>query len=791
MSIINIRAILLCTIVTITTAVLGFSQSSIIFPDVDLNGSNGLLFTAEATRGNSTWKNLYKTTISQNEHAEQASTGGVNLLNCYPQKLDSLQGGKFLQVRNADGTFMYSTVHNTLTQLSQNSIFTPSLSTDARARDNIIETSVSADGNWMCYFKKRSPATAFLMLTNTQNGQEIVLDDSADFSFAQLPVLWSADSSVIVYEKNSNLYFMDVENISELAGIEEHFRLIGEGSINNIAWASDKQLIYIQDDIVFSISINELYTRALYSDVLGTGEIVGRLPWDFNGNADNFWVDKSGTQLIIMQNENSLFYFQIEEPFAALAKKDASTFSKALYSQAFVPINDSTLDFEVIWIPSEETSDSVLNTKEMDIPLLWFGYSGKTIESHVYRLTENQYTNAVYFEQLSIPNMSGNPALSPDKKMLAFTALKSESTSNEQMKNDRYLYVYDLASWSQKHVFVEENVVSFEWKTSSSIFIGGSQTVRQWNFLAKTSEVLFLSSVSRFAWDESGTKVLASNNVGTFEYVSNTNTWEPSTLSINREHSQMNSFWRIISSESRDGRYENVLFVRALQGESQNKPLFTSVLSDYSQRSTVSFAFDALDNKDGLVHVLDTLSEYGLTASFFVNGEFLKRFPESVLAIVEKGHEIAPMFYTAVDLHSNNFTIDESYIRRGLANNEDEFFALTGKDMELYWHTPYYRTSSLIEDSGRNAGYTLVENVVYIGDTVTLEDAAKNDQLYRTSTQLIETLIPQLYDGAIIPISVGVSDGKRTDYLYEKMDILINAIYEAGYAIEPISKIVY
>ncbi len=768
-----------------------FSQSSVSFPDVDLNGSDGLLFTAEVTRGTETWKNLYNTTISQNPNANQASSNDVALLNCYPQKLDSLQGGKFLQVRNADGTFMYSSDNKTLTQLSQNSIFIPSPTIDARARDNVIETSVSADGNWMCYFKKRSAATAYLMLSNTQTGQEIVLNDKADFSFDEIPVHWSGNSKVVVYEKQGNLYFLDVENIAELARLEEQYRRIGEGSIDSIAWASDKQLIYIQDDIVFSLSVNELYTRALYSDVLGTGEIVGRLPWDFNGSTDRFWVDESGTQLIIMQNEHSLFYFQIEEPYAALAKSDTSVFSDVLFSQAFVPISDSKLNFSVLWIPSEQKAEAGSNSVLLSTPLLWFEYSGKLNESYVYKLSANNTASQVFFEQLDIPANAANPSLSPDKKLVAFTATKSDESGKIDAQNNRYLYVYDLLSWTQKYVLIEENVVSFEWRNSSSMFIGGSQTVRQWNLITKEYEVLFLSAINRFAWDESGKRILASNNIGTFEYVSKTNTWIPSALTINREHSQMNSLWRIVSSERSGSRYENILFVRALQGESQNKPLFSSLLTENTKRPTVSFALDALDNRDGLVHILDTLSEYGLVGSFFVNGEFLKRFPESVIAIVEKGHEVAPMFYTTVDLESSDFIIDESYIRRGLANNEDEFFALTEKDMELFWHTPYYRSSELIETAGTNAGYTLIDNVLYIDDTLTLETAAQTGFSYVSTTELIEGVASKLYDGAIIPISVGVSDGRRPDYMYEKIDILINAIYEAGFAIVPVSRIVY
>ena len=82
--------------------------SRITFTDVDLNGSDGLLFSCALTEKSGTHKNLYTVRLSSDKNAVQAAQGEPELLTCFPQKLDSFQNGNFLQVRNSDGVFIYS-----------------------------------------------------------------------------------------------------------------------------------------------------------------------------------------------------------------------------------------------------------------------------------------------------------------------------------------------------------------------------------------------------------------------------------------------------------------------------------------------------------------------------------------------------------------------------------------------------------------------------------------------------------------------------------------------------------
>ena len=768
-------------VLIIYSIVATYAQSTISFPDVDINAKNEVLFTGQVTREDTTWKNLYKTTVIEDENTTQASNGDMLLLNCFPQTMDVLHGGNYVQIRNADGIFMYSLATKSLEQHSHNSIFDSSLVNDARSHDNTIVTSISPDGNWLCYFKKKSPTTASLMLSNTRTGEERVINANADFSFNQIPVIWADDSSTILYEKEDGIYFLEITNIEQSIALEEVYRKIGDGSINNVAWPSSREIVYIDENIVYSVSTNELYTRALYSDLLGSGKVLGRLPWAFNGNADTFWVDESATQLIVKQGDHSLYYFELEDPYAIRSEMIEDTrFVKALYSQGYLPVLDAAVDFDVFWVPDETREATIVDPEPLTVPLLWFDYADEKNNSMVYVLNNEEY---VSFEQIDVPSMAGNALLSKDKTKLAFTAINAN--------DDKNLYVYDLSTLTQLGVFEDENVITFEWKDNNAIFVGGDQTVKLWNFASDNSDVLFLSAIEDFAWDKDGIKILAENNSGTFEYNPATKTWLTSNNKIENPRSSMNENYRIMTSENMAGRFENILFVRSLKGQSETRPLFENRLEAEAEQKSVSLVFDALDNREGLSYVLKVLAEYNLTGSFFINGEFLKRYPDNVLQIVEGNHEVASMFYTTADLAIGNFIIDEEFIRRGLANTEDEFYALTGKDIEMYWHTPYYRTSELIETSGDNAGYVLLDDVLEIDDTVTLEQAASGNDEYKSANQIIEDIIPQLYDGAVIPISVGISKGSRYDYVYEKLDILIHAIYEAGFAIDPVSSILY
>ena len=140
-------------------------------------------------------------------------------------------------------------------------------------------------------------------------------------------------------------------------------------------------------------------------------------------------------------------------------------------------------------------------------------------------------------------------------------------------------------------------------------------------------------------------------------------------------------------------------------------------------------------------------------------------------------------------MSDDGFDMNENFIRRGLARNEDDFYELTQHELSLLWHMPNYYSNNIILKAGSDAGYTWVDKGLAPLDMLTYEQVLKSGEKYYTSSQLIDYIVENLENGAVIPISVGISEGTRGDYLYDKLDVLISAILAKGYQIVTVSEL--
>ena len=721
-----------------------FSQIS--FSSLDLNSSDLLLYSAETkSKENITYKKLYRAKLTDN--IREAAAEESKLLTCFPEKMEVFQGGKMLQIRNSDGIAEYSVPEGKLTWIS------------GKDSVNMAAVSVSPDGNWQCRFVKKTAARADLILENMVSGKTRVLAPNAEFSYSYVPVLWSPDSARLIYEKAGDLYFLETSETFSVSAMSEEFRKIGHGTISNVCWATSSLLVYINCDIVYKISTNEFYTRALYADLMGSGSVAGRLPNAFDSMNDTFWTNEDASSIVLVQNNRTLWYMELDGT--------DFNFVTTLFSYPFVSVPGTAVSFKVFW--TEEGGN--------DIPIVWIEQLHETsYESYVYKLVINSSRNSTYFTALPLPVFVTDPILSPDGKMLCF-------------RDKNSLHVYKLSNWQQIYVFAEEDIVSFRWIDKRSLFIGGTETIRIWEPGTQTTKVLLLSSADRFAWNGSANEIIVSNSSGTYKYNEKQDVWDKFQAAIVRKAVTQNTYFRVFIGTSGNPDYKNAIYVRSLTGLYSTSPLFRSHVEKEDLRPALALVLDALDNADGLAKVLEVLKKNNLKVTFFINGEFLRRFPTAVQEIAEAGHECASMFFTAADLTSSSFISDESFIRRGLARNEDEFYALTGGELTLYWHAPLFKADPKVITSGKAAGYTYVETSTPLYDTTTLEAAAVNGEKYYTTADAIDKLSVYFKEGAVIPVSLGMAEGTRSDYLYNRFDVLVEAILDAGYRIVPVSEI--
>ena len=726
-------------------------HASIVFSSLDLNAKNNLLFSVQSTEQ---WNPDYKALFSAS-----TDTGKTNILTCFPEKLEILHNGKTLQIRNWFGSARFTADGGTLRWTTQSSIFDSATPLSYNPPE---ELSVSPDGNWTLYLRKTGSATAELMLTDEINGIKTSIADNVVFRSNSVPVRWSPDSSVFIYEKDGKLLFAVPEMFFGKTRIDDKYRTLGTGSINCVNWPSAEQLVIVKGKDLYSIPRNELYTRSLYSEIAGTGKKIGQLPLDFNSSKDSFWLNETASAVLFVQNKSNIWMYEL---------------SSANNGQnAFV--------IPFVNLPEQVTNVKAFFTAE-DLPFIWVErlVQGKK-SSLAFRMRGSAQANGkiqYHITSVEIPSDAFDPAISPDKTKISFNS------------NDG-ICVYSADNWELIDKFEDETVNKYLWADNENLFIGGFETIRSWNISTKVQHVLVLSAAENFAWGDNGQDILAEASGKTFNYNKTTGLWRLSSETIQRSRAVQNNQLRVYLDASKNGYYKNAIYVRSINEKSHTKALLKEPGSEnpgawVKNKPKVSLCFEALDNADGITQILTALAKKNTKATFFINGEFMTRFPKAVQEIATSGHQCGSMFFTNADFLGSSYNITEDFISNGLARNEDTFFDLTGQDLSLIWHLPHYISNAVIEEAGEKAGYTYVKEDIAPPDWITIEDTTSIPKGYQTAPEMIEWVSTKLRNGAVISINTGISGGKRNDYLYEYVEEIITMLVSAGYDIVPYSEL--
>ncbi len=709
-------------------AVLFFSDlafSKITFGKLDLNKNDELLFTVtNQTIGINTYSALFRCKI---KNGLPQST--PKMVSFYPEQMELLNSGTLLQVRNTYGYARYNT---------QTTRFTCE-ETVAEIPEHplpLVPYSLNYNGSWYCYLEQTSFITADLILKDVNSDFSVVLCHSLQMSYDKIPVKWSKEKNLLLYENKGAVYFVNPEALKAGLEIDEKYRKIGDGSINSVDFSASQYIAYISDSLLYKINTKELYTIGLYAGILGQGTVVGRLPFKFNPKVDKFSTNKDVSSILLVQNERMFSYLSTH--------KDSSDYMDILYSRPYTDSSASLIGSKIFWDKNEN-------------PIIWLEklpYDSDKVRSSVFRLTSTLASQVLEIED------SGNPFVSPDGNKIAFYAGAA-------------IYVYNMNNWTRLCELTGEKIVSVVWSDAWNLFVGGDKSIRRWNVLADTSEVIALSSVESAYWSMDASTIIADNDSGNnYELMTEFNTWRKLGLSAKRDVSIQNGRYRVFLGSSTNYNYENAIFVRSLGKNPLTSALYKDSSKKKSNPKSVALVFDAYDNADGLARVLSTMKKYNVKGDFFINGEFIRRYPLETKQIVNNGYNCNSMFFSLTDLTQDTFVIDEDFVRRGLARCEDEFYDCTGKELFLYWHAPYYKTNENIISYGQNAGYTYIDQKA---ENLENGDKAPILLIQEYYTRAIKN------KGGVVPVTIGYTQSKDSDFLYNYLDLLICALIQGGF----------
>jgi peptidoglycan/xylan/chitin deacetylase (PgdA/CDA1 family) len=734
------------------------------FDNLILSKKNRLLFQARAEgRGHPAYTTLFVADLE---------SGGKNPLTFFPEDMRFLPANGGLQIQNRFGLFRTDKDFSRVTPLEN---FPSFLGGTEVTNGKMPRVSTSPDGRFILYTEQTSPAYGKLQLFDSYTSQIHLVSAKAAIRLEGPKALWSSDSQIFIYAKERGLYYFSIEHLLEGKNVAENFRRIGEGEIECAQWGKPGELYLVSGTLVYKIRQTELFTRSLYQSLLKQSEVVGKIPFPFDPNFDRFWISPGGGHMALCLDGRNIFLY-------TLLKDDY--------------LGGESLSLPYLYLPRTTRLDTLLWGKNDIITLMTRSMEKGERRTAIYRLNLAEKKSA--FEKTADTDVL-SMILSPDE---LYTAL---------LKRDS-VEIRDYRLWRPRTSFAYEEPLCAVW-AGTNLIVGGARFVRSVSASSGESRFICFSQPEAYGFRNENIQIKTLGTVKT--YSPEKNEWYTmERLDVEDVSNETESF-RVFTENLPSGPMKNTIMVRNLSNPG-TFPLFSVPRRLYdsldaqnpekvdmnnfthgsrTHRREVSFVFDAIDSVDGLQHILEVLADYKIRATFFINGDFIRRNPEAVKEIADSGHEAGSLFFTYFNITDARFEVNTDFIRQGLARNEDSYYKVTGKELALLWHAPYYFIRSDIIEAAAKMNYRYIGRDIDSLDWVPRRGDEGVNQLYHPAPDLVERVLEQKKPGAIISMRLGRPDDsaagdRREDYLFQHLDLLINQLLAKGYEIVPVSDLV-
>lgn len=160
-----------------------------------------------------------------------------------------------------------------------------------------------------------------------------------------------------------------------------------------------------------------------------------------------------------------------------------------------------------------------------------------------------------------------------------------------------------------------------------------------------------------------------------------------------------------------------------------------------TDRKELSITFDGGSNASDAKKILRVLRERNIRTTFFITGDFIKKFPKLTKVIASLGHEVGnhTMNHPHLTTFEDNYrqhtldNVDEAFLRKQLKKTGNLFYELTGKKMAPIWRAPYGEVNNELSLWAYNEGYI---HVNWTRDNETRESLDSLDWVSDTSSKL-------------------------------------------------------
>lgn len=742
-----------------------FTAASGLYAEVEFKSplfgqDDNLLFSADMelpSYGNYSTLFNVKLDDSEDELVKQ-----IEQLTIFPEEAVMLDGGRTLQLRNHYGLFRTTEDFSGLEMLNSYPGFVDG---EQIKTGKMFPSHPSPDGRYFAYLKPVSYGYGNLILYNVQSGEETMISGNLDLSYSDEVVLWSPESDFLVYSKAGNVYYYSLEQLYEGKTLAEEFRKIGEGLISNIRWSKGKELFYLSNSVIYKIISAQLFTTSLYSDLMETGEIAGKIPFDFDPALDSFYVSPDGEKIIFNKAGSNIFLYFLK-------------------NSDYISTGD-VVSLPYLYLPRNTRLKKVVWPENDIVTILTNSIEGGNQKTSVFRFDLRYTDKPLEFKEIPETDVV-DIELSFDNKSVAV------------LYPDR-IAIKDYRTWSSSETIKYDSPLKAFWLNEEQILVAGRYSTEKYNIVSRKSEVVSVSQADSSGYTKDG-DIFTSTNGNLF--IHSDEKWKRVFSIDEAAPVSVSERYRVYTQPLSSGPYKNMIMLRMLDSfgteslfpypDTRYEPFPAREeevdFSNFShgsriRRREISLVFNAVDSAEGLTEVLRILDDYNINATFFVNGNFMRHNPEAVQELALSSHEVGSLFYAYFNMTDSRYRLDKEFIKRGLARNEDDYYALTGEELALLWHAPYYVVSSEIIDASIDMNYTYINrdidplewawNMNYGGSGLSVP-------------QMVEKIMKQKKPGSIIPILLG--EGKEgAGALYDNLDLLLNNLMEMGYSIVPVT----
>lgn len=219
----------------------------------------------------------------------------------------------------------------------------------------------------------------------------------------------------------------------------------------------------------------------------------------------------------------------------------------------------------------------------------------------------------------------------------------------------------------------------------------------------------------------------------------------------------------------------------------------------------LALTFDGGSDSNISAEILDILEQNQIRTTFFLTGEFIRKYPDLTNRIVAEGHEVGNHSWDhphltswATERRQRTLPgVTREFIQQQLLRTARAFKEATGREMAPLWRAPYGEINDEISGWAQELGWRHVAWTTNPQMKMTLDThdwvVDQNDRLYQTAEEIKDRLLAFAEKdrnglrGGIILMHMGTQ--RKIDQAHTMLESLIDELRGRGYEFAKVSQL--